>query len=42
MIRIHCDSFSNSNAKGASMLVPKQRGYITKEISEKSIEYGKI
>lgn len=41
MIRIHCDSFSNSNAKGASMLVPKQRGYITKEISEKSIEYGK-
>ncbi|OPX47466.1 N-acetylmuramoyl-L-alanine amidase AmiA precursor [Clostridium thermobutyricum DSM 4928] len=41
MIRIHCDSFSNSSAKGASMLVPKQRGYITKEISEKSIEYGK-
>ena len=41
MIRIHCDSFSNSNAKGSSMLVPNQRGYITKEISEKSIEYGK-
>lgn len=41
MIRIHCDSFSNSSAKGSSMLVPKQRGYITKEISEKSIEYGK-
>lgn len=41
MIRIHCDSFSNSSAKGASMLAPKQRGYITKEISEKSIEYGK-
>ncbi|WP_436512495.1 N-acetylmuramoyl-L-alanine amidase family protein [Clostridium thermobutyricum] len=41
MIRIHCDSFSNSSAKGASMLIPKQRGYITKEISEKSIEYGK-
>ncbi|WP_288479640.1 N-acetylmuramoyl-L-alanine amidase [uncultured Clostridium sp.] len=41
MIRIHCDSFSNSNAKGSSMLVPNQRGYINKEISEKSIEYGK-
>lgn len=42
VIKLHCDSANSKSAKGASMLIPKTKGYITKEIEEKSKEYGEI
>ncbi|WP_297631123.1 N-acetylmuramoyl-L-alanine amidase [uncultured Clostridium sp.] len=42
VIKLHCDSATAKEAKGASMLIPREKGYITKEVEEKSKEYGKI
>ncbi|MBM7868557.1 N-acetylmuramoyl-L-alanine amidase [Clostridium pascui] len=41
VIRIHADSFTDSSAKGASMLVPDGVGY-SKDISSISKKYGRI
>lgn len=41
VIRIHADSFTDSSAKGASMLVPGNVGY-SKDISGISKKYGEI
>lgn len=40
LIRIHCDSFSSKSANGASMLVPKTKGYVTTNIANQSYSYG--
>lgn len=40
-IRIHCDSFGSSDAKGASMLVPAVNGYITQDIVNISSDFGR-
>lgn len=42
VIKLHCDSATAKEAKGASMLIPREKGYITKEIEQKSKEYGEI
>lgn len=42
VIKLHCDSATAKSAKGASMLIPRTKGYITKDIEEKSREYGEI
>lgn len=42
VVKLHCDSSNSRSARGASMLIPKSKGYITKEIEEKSKEYGEI
>ena len=40
VIRIHCDSFTNENAKGASMLVPSSKSTYASSIYQKSKLYG--
>lgn len=40
VIRIHCDSFTNANAKGASMLVPSSKSTYASSIYQKSKLYG--
>ncbi|PRR81842.1 N-acetylmuramoyl-L-alanine amidase family protein [Clostridium vincentii] len=40
VIRIHADSFDNSSAKGASMLVPAANNQYTSAISQTSSKYG--
>lgn len=40
LIRIHCDSVDSQSANGASMLVPEVKGYVTKDIAQKSYLYG--
>ncbi|MGL5414764.1 MAG: N-acetylmuramoyl-L-alanine amidase [Clostridium sp.] len=42
VIKLHCDSATAKEAKGASMLIPKEKGYISKSVEEKSKEYGKV
>lgn len=42
VIKLHCDSAAAKEAKGASMLIPRKKGYISKSIEEKSKEYGKV
>lgn len=42
VIRLHCDSFDNESAKGASILVPKGVNENTKAIAASSEKYGKI
>lgn len=42
VIRLHCDSFDNASAKGASILVPKGVNENTKAIAASSEKYGKI
>ena len=41
VIRIHCDSADSENAKGASMLVPAEVGYV-KDVAQVSRKYGEI
>lgn len=41
VIRIHCDSADNSNAHGASILVPSRTGY-AESICDVSRQYGEI
>lgn len=41
VIRLHCDSFDDPSAKGASMLVPKGNNENTKVIATSSERYGK-
>lgn len=41
VIRLHCDSFDNPSAKGASMLIPKVTNENTKAIAASSERYGK-
>lgn len=41
VIRLHCDSFNNPSAKGASMLIPKGINENTKAIAAISEKYGK-
>lgn len=40
LIRFHCDSFGNASAKGASVLIPRVKGYVNKEVADKSKAYG--
>lgn len=40
MIRLHCDGVDSPKAQGASILVPKVKGYVTKNIAKKSKVYG--
>lgn len=40
MIRIHCDGVDSPKARGASILVPAVKGYITPEIAKISSSYG--
>lgn len=40
LIRIHCDGVDSPSAKGASILVPEVKGYITENIAKKSYSYG--
>lgn len=40
VIRIHCDSFTNENAKGASMLVPSSKSTYASSIYQNSKLYG--
>lgn len=42
VIRLHCDSFNNASAKGASILIPKGVNENTKVIAASSEKYGKI
>lgn len=42
VIRLHCDSFDNASAKGASILIPKGVNENTKAIAASSEKYGKI
>ena len=40
VIRIHADSYDNSSAKGASMLVPAANNQYTSDIAQTSSKYG--
>lgn len=40
LVRIHCDGVDSQSANGASMLVPEVKGYVTKDIAQKSYLYG--
>lgn len=40
VLRLHCDSVDSQSAKGASALIPSEKGYMTKDISAISKKYG--
>ena len=42
VVRIHADSYDNSSAKGASMLVPAANNENTSAIAQVSSKYGQI